>query len=92
LKYNNFKICGVEFLLTRGVFNCYYKIMSEITDLRNDPTVSFWGVMDAGIFCGDTILDRYEPLFIKLVEMSNVLVRKGGLEGSDYWPQNFRNI
>lgn len=49
----------------------------EIADIRNNAsTVSYW---DFNTALGDTIMEKYESLYVKMVEITNVLLAKGAI-------------
>ena len=45
----------------------------KVREKAGTKTAFDWNCLD-----GDTILEKYEPLYVKLVEVTNVIIRKGG--------------
>jgi hypothetical protein len=56
------------------------EIAKLVEDCKKDPTINVWGVCDASNFLAETYMERYESLYIKIVEMTNVLIAKGASE------------
>lgn len=52
----------------------------KMTEMIKEGCCLTVGVWDANTALGDTIMEKYESLYIKLVELSNVLVAKGANE------------
>jgi len=57
-------------------------ITTFIEECKKDPSNSVWAVCDASTFIAESYMERYESLYIKIVEMTNILIAKGASEDS----------
>ncbi len=55
----------------------------EEKDFFDDPTVSTVAICDYETFLGDTLKEKYESIYVKIIEVKNVLVSKAEDKGLD---------
>ncbi len=60
-----------------------FEMINElIEETKKDPTILTWAVCDASTFFGNNLKEKYEGLYMKVCELTNVILARGADESS----------